>query len=134
MVRVGRFAAILTTTRPRRAAGVAALAGRHGADRPQAQSTVAQSPPPPVPPAAEDDGLAGGGFYLEADRLVHDDIQHTTRAEGSVEARYKGRVLRADEVDYDSVSGVVTARGHVKSRSSPTAPPNSPTPSPSTRT
>ncbi|MGI9169706.1 MAG: LPS-assembly protein LptD [Caulobacteraceae bacterium] len=71
--------------------------------------------PPAAPVAAPaDDGLAGGGFYLEADSLIRDEARHSVIAEGSVEARYKGRVLRADRVDYDSASGIVTARGHVK--------------------
>ena len=60
-----------------------------------------------------DDGLKGGGFYLESDSLIQDDANHRVIAEGSVEVRYMGRVLRADEVDYQTQTGVVTARGHV---------------------
>ena len=82
-------------------------------------ATKAQPPlPPPVaakprsqPP---DDGLRGGGFYLEADRLIQDEGRHTVTAEGSVEARYRGRVLRSDELDYDSDTGIVRAHGHVR--------------------
>jgi LPS-assembly protein len=71
---------------------------------------------PPKPPAAPpvDDGLSQTGFYLEADSLLKDDQTHHVVATGSVEARYKGRVVRADSLDYDTVSGVVTARGHVR--------------------
>jgi LPS-assembly protein len=65
------------------------------------------TPPPP------DEGLAGGGFYIEADELIQDDADHTVTARGQVEARYQGRTLRADEVTYDSLTGVVTANGHV---------------------
>ena len=67
----------------------------------------------PRPIASEDDGLAGGGFYLEADQLIDDETDHTVSAHGSVEARYNGRVVRADAIDYDQQTGVVTAKGDV---------------------
>jgi len=35
-------------------------------------------------------------------------------ARGSVEARYQGRTLRADEVVYDTKTGTVVANGHVQ--------------------
>lgn len=60
------------------------------------------------------DGLSGGGFYLEADTLTTDQDNHQVAARGGVEARYKGRVLRADAVDYDSGTGIVKAHGHVQ--------------------
>jgi len=66
------------------------------------------SPPPP------DDGLQGGGFYMEADVLTQDNVSHRYTATGSVEARYNGKVLRAESVEYDEATGVVTARGHVQ--------------------
>ncbi|MEO8926194.1 MAG: LPS assembly protein LptD [Caulobacteraceae bacterium] len=109
MVTVSRWTAILT--RAGLAAGAAMLAASAAA---QAMGPGAIATPPTPPAAAPaDDGLAGGGFYLEADRLVQDDANHRFTAEGSVEARYKGRVLRADSVAYDSPTGIVTARGHV---------------------
>jgi LPS-assembly protein len=70
----------------------------------------AKAPAAPAP----DDGLAGGGFYLEADSLTKNDETHHVTAVGDVEARYKGRVIRADSLDYDTVSGLVTATGHVR--------------------
>ncbi len=71
--------------------------------------------PPKAPTVATpDDGLAGGGFYLEADSLFKDDTTHHVTATGDVEARYKGRVIRADTLDYDTQSGLVTATGHVR--------------------
>jgi len=70
------------------------------------------APKPATPPA--DDGLAGGGFFLEADTLSQNETTHHIVATGGVEARYKGRVLRAERVDYDSRTGVVVATGHVK--------------------
>lgn len=69
--------------------------------------------PPPARPAPPNDALQGGGFYIEADELVDDDANHTVTAIGQVEARYGGRVLRADKVTYDTVTGVATANGHV---------------------
>ena len=71
------------------------------------------TPPPKPTTLAPEDGLKGGGFYLESDTLIDDGDHHTVTAEGSVEARYRGRVLRADEVDYNRDTGVVTAHGHV---------------------
>jgi LPS-assembly protein len=74
---------------------------------PQPSTTTTPAAPPP------DDGLAGDGFYLEADSLTQNQTTHHILATGAVEARYKGRVLRADSVDYDSDTGVVLARGQV---------------------
>jgi LPS-assembly protein len=80
-----------------------------------AKPLASMAAPPKAPPApAPDDGLAGGGFYLEADSLLKDDDTHHVTATGDVEARYKGRVIRADNLDYDTVSGLVTATGHVR--------------------
>jgi LPS-assembly protein len=71
--------------------------------------------PTKAAPAAEpDDGLRGGGFYLEADSLLRNDSTHHVLAQGAVEARYKGRVVRAESLDYDTLTGVVMAKGHVQ--------------------
>ena len=69
--------------------------------------------PRPTPIAMPDDGLNGGGFYLEANELVDDEANHSVSAHGQVEARYQGRVVRADTVAYDTATGVVTADGNV---------------------
>jgi LPS-assembly protein len=68
-------------------------------------------PPPPAPPP-QPDGLGQNGFYLESDTLVRDDRNNIWTAEGQVEARYQGRVVRADELVYNIATGVVTADGH----------------------
>lgn len=68
---------------------------------------------PPVQPES-DDGLSGGGFYLEADEMVQREDAHHVEANGRVEARYRGRVMRADHIDYNSTTGVVVATGHVE--------------------
>ncbi len=93
------------------ALATALAAGAHG--QPTTASAAA-NPSVSSNTAAPDDGLRGGGFYLEADRLVQDGVRHLVTAEGSVEARYQGRVLRADELDYNSDTGVVRAHGHVR--------------------
>ncbi len=104
------------------AAGAVLMAGAAYAEsRPVTQTTVSASPgyaaaqaaAHPTPPPA-DDGLTGGGFYPEADELTQDDTNQLVTAKGGVEARYKGRVLRAEELDYNRDSGVVTARGKVQ--------------------
>ena len=71
------------------------------------------TPPPKRTAPPPDDGLKGGGFYLEADALIQNDTTHIVTAEGSVVARYRGRVLHSDELDYNRDTGVVTARGNV---------------------
>jgi LPS-assembly protein len=91
-------------------AGAALLAGPAGAATPLSKMLTPPAKPAVAPP---DDGLKGGGFYLEANTLIRDEAQHTVTAEGAVEARYQGRVLRADELDYQTETGVVTAHGHV---------------------
>ena len=91
-------------------AGAALFAGAASAAEPLSKMLT---PAPKAVAPQPDDGLKGGGFYLEADTLIQDDASHKVVAEGSVEARYQGRVLRADELDYQRDTGVVTARGHV---------------------
>lgn len=91
-------------------AGAALLVGGPLAAEPL--SKMMTPPPKPAAPPPSD-GLRGGGFYLEADTLVQDDAHNRVIAEGSVEARYQGRTLRADELDYQRDTGVVTARGNV---------------------
>lgn len=71
--------------------------------------------PPPLPkPPPPDDGLGDRGFYLEADTLIRDNPNNAWTAQGGVEARYQGRVVRADKVVYDVGKGIVTADGHVQ--------------------
>jgi LPS-assembly protein len=76
-------------------------------------ASIATAPKAPSA-VAPDDGLKGGGFYLEADSLLKNDTTHHVIAAGSVEARYKGRVVRADSLDYDTETGSVLATGHVQ--------------------
>jgi LPS-assembly protein len=86
------------------------LAGAASAAEPLSKM---MTPPPKKVAPPPDDGLKGGGFYLEADSLIQNDTTHVVTAEGSVVARYRGRVLHADELDYNRDTGVVTARGNV---------------------
>ncbi|MFO1012585.1 MAG: LPS assembly protein LptD [Caulobacteraceae bacterium] len=66
-----------------------------------------------TPRTIVDDGLGERGFFLEADTVSQDDTAHTITATGGVEARYRGRVLRAEKVVYNAASGVVEAEGNV---------------------
>jgi LPS-assembly protein len=84
------------------------------ADAPPTQTQAAPAANPAPPPTQVDEGLGERGFYMETDLLIRDNVHKTVTAQGNVEARYQGRTLRADEVSYDTASGVVTARGHVQ--------------------
>ncbi len=75
-----------------------------------AETTGAAVSPAPQPSA---DGLDQNGFYLEADSVTQDDSAKVSTAEGHVEVRYRGRTLRAQSVVYNTVTGVVTAKGDV---------------------
>jgi LPS-assembly protein len=68
----------------------------------------------PLPPGPADQAVGSDGFYMEADTMIRDDAHHTWVAKGSVEARYQGKVLRADELDFNQENGVVTALGDVQ--------------------
>ena len=67
--------------------------------------------PNPAKPAAVDDGLGDDGFYLEADVVIRDDANKTIAAQGDVEARYQGRTIRAQQLVYDTQTGIITAKG-----------------------
>ncbi len=104
--------------RPRLLAGAALIvlmAGALTSVDAQAQIFGGSAPPPTRPPAppAGDDGLGQDGFYLEADTLVRDEKDGPVIARGEVEARYRGRTIRAQEVTYDRNTGKATARGKV---------------------
>lgn len=72
---------------------------------------MAASPAQSSAPGA--DGLDRDSFYLEADRVTQDSKARIATAEGHVEARYRGRTLRAHTLTYDTNTQVVTARGDV---------------------
>jgi LPS-assembly protein len=86
-----------------------AMARAQSEPAPKAASAAPAAPTPLV-----DEGLGERGFYMETDLLIRDGVSKTVTARGNVEARYQGRTLRAEEVDYDTASGIVTARGHVQ--------------------
>lgn len=67
----------------------------------------------PAPPAPEDDGLGPHDVYLEADQLIDDQNTHVVTAIGNAEARYQGRIVRAQKIVYDADSGASHASGDV---------------------
>ncbi|MDR3511337.1 MAG: LPS assembly protein LptD [Caulobacteraceae bacterium] len=85
-----------------------------GSPSPLPSSEAPKPKPPPVPPPPAPDGLGQNGFYLEADTLTRDDRNNVWMAAGQVEARYQGRVVRADTLTYNVVAGTVTADGHAQ--------------------
>jgi LPS-assembly protein len=76
-------------------------------------SAAPARPAAPAPGPAVPDGLGPDGFYLEADRLIQNDETKAITARGDVEARYRGRIIRAQEVEYDRTRGIAVARGKV---------------------
>lgn len=73
-------------------------------------------PTPPIPANAPaptgQDALGENGFYLESDELIDDRENQRWIAKGDVEARYQGRTIRAQEVEYRTRTGLVVARGN----------------------
>lgn len=51
--------------------------------------------------------------YIEADTVTDDREAKTVTAEGSVETRHQGRIIRADRLVYDTAAGTAHASGHV---------------------
>ncbi len=74
---------------------------------------VSQAAPAKAQPGPSPDGLDPNAFYLEADKVIHDDKSKVETADGHVEVRYRGRTLRAQFLTYDSSTQVVTAKGDV---------------------
>ena len=62
----------------------------------------------PIP----DDGLGQRDMLLQADTLIENKAANTVTAIGHVEARYQGRTLRTDRLDYNSQTGATHAVGH----------------------
>lgn len=60
------------------------------------------------------DGLLSDGLYLEADSITRDRDTEQIIAEGAVQARYQGRLLRADRVEYFTESGLLSAAGNAE--------------------
>lgn len=109
-------------------ASMAALLGLGWATQADARDfgrwTVGQDGEAPPAPVAEapratattpgPDGLREDGFYLEAQTVGEDRENNLIIARGSVQGRYRGRTIRADEIIYNTKSGLVTARGHAQ--------------------
>ncbi|WP_296814641.1 LPS-assembly protein LptD [Brevundimonas sp.] len=60
------------------------------------------------------DGLTSDGLYLEADSITEDREAHVITATGLVQGRYQGRLLRADRVDYQTETGLLSASGNAE--------------------
>jgi LPS-assembly protein len=67
-----------------------------------------KTPQAPLP----DDGLGPRDLLLQADELAYDKPANTVTAIGHVQARYQGKTLRADRLEYNSVTGAAHAIGH----------------------
>lgn len=73
---------------------------------PTASRSTATTPPT--------DGLAENEVFIEADQLTQDDDKNIVTAEGAVEIRYDGKVLRAARVVYERTPGVIRAEGDIQ--------------------
>lgn len=58
--------------------------------------------------------IEGEPVTLEADVVDYDESGRTITAQGDVEARYEGRILRADQVVYNLDAGTIRALGNVQ--------------------
>jgi LPS-assembly protein len=67
-----------------------------------------KGPSTPLP----DDGLGPRDLLLQADTIAYDKPNNTVTATGHVQARYQGRTLRTDRLEYNSVTGAAHAVGH----------------------
>jgi LPS-assembly protein len=82
----------------------------------KSKSSLDTSGPPREPDRATEgpagpDGLSPGEMLLTADSVTRDDVNHKMIATGHVEARYEGRTLRGEEVEFDTVTGLITTNG-----------------------
>lgn len=71
-----------------------------------------EAAPPAAAATPSPDGLTPDQLYMEADLVIRDDKNKITTARGSVEVRYQGRTLRADELVYDEAKSQMRAKGH----------------------
>lgn len=88
------------------------------ASPPAALSLASDTPPHPADRAVHGqvgpDGLSHDEMYLEADSVTQDQTNHMLSAHGSVVARYQDRTLRAQEVIYNTETGLITANGQAQ--------------------
>lgn len=101
-----------TPWRMRLLAGAAAVAALAAGAPAQAQSTPAAGRQVIEQPGP--DGLTSDGLYLEADAITRDQETDVITATGSVQARYQGRLLRADRIDYNETTGLLSAAGNAE--------------------
>jgi LPS-assembly protein len=85
-----------------------------GRDHASPDQIAPAAKPTPLASVTADQLMSNQAFYMEADTVIRDDAGHNWTAKGSVEARYQGRTLRADEVDYNTDNGVIKAKGDVQ--------------------
>ncbi|MEJ0024207.1 MAG: LPS assembly protein LptD [Alphaproteobacteria bacterium] len=65
-------------------------------------------------PAPRPQQVENSSVVLEADRLIEDRDTNQVIADGTVEARYQGRTLKADRLIYDTVKRTIRVEGHVQ--------------------
>ena len=96
------------------AAAAALTAGQaRAAERKASPFFPARTPAAPAAKApTADDGLGPKDVYIEADEVIDNRDDKLVTANGSVEARYQGRTVRADTIVYNSDTGAAHAIGH----------------------
>lgn len=82
-------------------------------ERDRLNNRAAAVKPPEKTPPAEDDGLGEDGAFITADEVTSPE-ENVIIARGSVEMRWDGRLIRADEVHYNQLTGRTVATGNVQ--------------------
>ncbi len=82
-----------------------------------AAPALAQEAPAPDRQIAETvgpDGLSAEGLFIEANSIAHNQDTDEIVAIGAVEARYQGRLIRADQINYVMQTGLLSATGNAQ--------------------
>jgi LPS-assembly protein len=95
------------------ASGVSSASDATDVSEGAAQTTDNANITPPPPPVKGEDGLYEDGAFITADEVLHPE-DNVIVARGNVEMRYEGRLIRADEIHYNQLTGETIATGNTQ--------------------